>query len=37
VKRVGGDIVENISNFFDQAENTALVIKEGLELRSDKL
>ena len=37
MKRVGGDVVENISNFVDQVENTALVLKEGLEFRSDKL
>lgn len=37
MKRVGGDVVENISNFVDQVENAALVVKEGLELRSDKL
>jgi hypothetical protein len=35
VKRVGGDVVENISNFLDQAENIVLVVKEGLELGSD--
>ena len=37
MKRVGGHLVEYISDFFDQVKNTALVLKEGLELRSDKL
>lgn len=37
MERVGGDVIENISDFVDQTEDTAFVLKEGLKFRSDKL
>ena len=37
MERVGGDVLENISNFVDEGENGALVLEECLEFRSDKL
>ena len=37
MERVGGDVAENISDFVDQTESIVLILKEGLEFRSDKL